>query len=450
MNAPRLSIHRIILARLLPAWLVLSVIMGGAAYWLESRRVDRYVFDLASEAAMRFDLAKERTWFQGEANKHLPELKTLLHESQFAGMRLYDQDQRPLVTLWERPDPALVPILEGHPRTFPSPGAHHHAMTHADGRMVVRAVVSLVGPDHRPVGYFEGAYLVPRVTVQAIEARVRDTLVMVLLVIALVTATLYPILVALNRDTVRLSEGLLNSMVELMRVLGSAIAKRDSDTDSHNYRVTLYAIHLSERLGRPTQETAQLIAGAFLHDVGKIGIPDRILLKPGRLDPEEIATMHSHVAIGGEIVQEADWLGRAQDVVAGHHEWFDGSGYPNGLKGEQIPFNARLFAVVDVFDALTSRRPYKEPLPLEETLAHLRAESGRHFDPAILAAFETIAERDLKRYGTADTPWLKARLARSIHRYFPALGVALGNTWTRFGWWPFGRRPSPDTPDTTD
>lgn len=445
MGAPRLSIHRTILARLIAAWLALSLVMGGAAYWLESRRVDTYVFDLASEAAMRFDLSRQRAWFQGEAIRHVPELKALLHESQFAGMRLYDRGRRPLATLWEKPDPALVAILEGHPLAFPPPGAHRHAMAHASGRMVVLAMVSLVDPDRQPVGYLEGVYLVPRLTVNTIEARVRDTLVMVLLVTALATFTLYPVIVALNRDTVRLSEGLLDSMVALMRVLGSAVAKRDSDTDSHNYRVTLYAIHLSEVLGRPAQETAQLIAGAFLHDVGKIGIPDRILLKPGRLDPEETAMMRSHVAIGGEIVQEADWLARARDVVASHHEWYDGTGYPKGLKGEEIPFNARLFAVVDVFDALTSRRPYKPPLPVAETLAMMRAESGRHFDPAILAAFLAIAEPDLRRYTTADTPWLKSRLARSIHQYFPALGLALGNP-TGFGWWPFDRGRGADEP----
>ena len=107
-------------------------------------------------------------------------------------------------------------------------------------------------------------------------------------------------------------------------------------------------------------------------------------------------------------------------MVASHHEHFDGSGYPRGLKGDQIPFNARLFNIVDVFDALTSQRPYKTAMPLGETLALMRENSGRQFDPAILATFEQVAETNLNYYGEADNARLKANLAAAIHIYFPA------------------------------
>lgn len=426
MPASRFSIHRTILNRILPAWLLLSLIMGGAAYWLESRRVDQYVFALASEAADRFDRAKEQTWFQGEAQAHLTELRALMRENQFAGMRLFDRDRKPLLVAWDRPDPDLVCILERRAPVFPALGAHLHAAVRSEGRLVILAMVSLVGADRRPIGYFEGAYLVPAATRAAIETRVWDTLLMVLVVASLTTLILYPLIVGLNRDTVRLSQGLLESMMEFLRVLGSAIAKRDSETDSHNYRVTLYAIHLAERLGRPRAEIAPLIAGAFLHDVGKIGIPDRILLKPGRLAPDEMAVMRTHAAMGGEIVQESIWLARAREVVLGHHEWVDGSGYPEGLKGEAIPFNARLFAIVDVFDALTSRRPYKDPMPLEEALATMRQEAARHFDPELFPVFESVAGEFLGRFGSLGTPALKACLTGSIQQYFPVLGTAFG------------------------
>ena len=249
---------------------------------------------------------------------------------------------------------------------------------------------------------------------------VRDTILMVLIVTTLTTWTLYPIIVVLNRATVRLSNRMLDSVTELMRVLGSAIAQRDSDTDSHNYRVALYSIRLAENLGRPATEIAALIAGAFLHDVGKIGIPDTILRKDDKLTAEEYETMKTHVAIGESIIRESQWLARAREVVACHHERFDGAGYPKGLKGDEIPFNARLFNIVDVFDALTSQRAYKTAMPLADTLALMREQSGRQFDPAILAIFEQVAEVNLNYYGEADNARLKANLASAIHIYFPA------------------------------
>jgi response regulator RpfG family c-di-GMP phosphodiesterase len=134
-----------------------------------------------------------------------------------------------------------------------------------------------------------------------------------------------------------------------------------------------------------------VVLGAFLHDVGKIGIPDRILLKPGGLTPEETTIMRTHVELGADIVNHSNWLRRSRDIVLGHHERFDGRGFPRGSSGGDIPLGARLFAVVDVFDALTSRRPYKEPFPYDESMRRLRAESGSHFDPVVLEAFEKIA-----------------------------------------------------------
>ena len=164
-------------------------------------------------------------------------------------------------------------------------------------------------------------------------------------------------------------------------MLGSAIAKRDSDTDAHNYRVTFYSVRLAEAIGLDEPKIRSLIKGAFLHDVGKIAIRDATLLKPGRLNTEEFTEMQSHVQHGLEIVENAGWLADAGQVI----------GYPNGLAGEAIPITARIFAIADVFDALTSARPYKEAIPPDQSLAILREGAGRHFDPALLEAFEPLA-----------------------------------------------------------
>ncbi len=183
----------------------------------------------------------------------------------------------------------------------------------------------------------------------------------------------------------------MRSNIELMEVLGSAIAKRDSDTDLHNYRVCIYSIRFAEAIALSEEAIRAVVTGAFLHDVGKIGISDTILLKPGKLTSEEFEVMKTHVQLGMDIVARSSWLKDSRDVIEFHHERFDGSGYMRGLKGESIPLAARLFAIVDVFDALTSRRPYKEPFPVEQAMRILDENRGSHFDPRLLDVFGSFA-----------------------------------------------------------
>ena len=166
--------------------------------------------------------------------------------------------------------------------------------------------------------------------------------------------SLYPVIITLSRRVIRFSDQVTKGNLEIVTVLGAAIAKRDSNTGSHNYRVTLYAIRLGEAVGTDKVDMRALILGAFLHDVGKIGIRDDILLKPTELNDEEVAIMHTHVQLGIGIIQTSEWLHATHDVIKYHHEKYDGSGYMKGLRGEEIPLEARIFAIVDVFDALTS------------------------------------------------------------------------------------------------
>lgn len=163
-----------------------------------------------------------------------------------------------------------------------------------------------------------------------------------------------------------------------------------------------------------------LIKGAFLHDVGKIGIRDVILLKPGRLHEDEFRIMKQHVNHGLDITGRSPWLRDAAAVVGGHHEKFDGSGYPSGLAGENIPVEARIFAIADVFDALTSRRPYKEPLSYEATMEILEEGGGSHFDPALLDAFRRIAPDLHARYSGREDDGMRQELEALTSRYFAA------------------------------
>jgi len=176
---------------------------------------------------------------------------------------------------------------------------------------------------------------------------------------------------------------------EIIFRLALAVEYRDSDTGDHTWRVARYSQIIAEELGLAPDVCRSLYLAAPLHDVGKVGVPDGILLKPGRLDPDEFAAVQTHTTIGQRILggSASELIRLAAEIAEAHHERWDGSGYPNGLAGTAIPLAARIVAVADVFDALTTQRPYKAAMSFEAALDSLRAESGRHFDPACVAAF---------------------------------------------------------------
>ncbi len=166
-----------------------------------------------------------------------------------------------------------------------------------------------------------------------------------------------------------------------------ALDLKDQETEGHSRRVTELSVALASRLGIRGEDLMHVRRGALLHDIGKMGVPDAILLKPGKLDPEEWEVMKRHTTHGYELLKPIPFLWPALDIPYLHHERWDGTGYPLGLKGDQIPRSARIFAVVDVYDALTNDRPYRPAWSRERALAYIAAEAGRQFDPAIAAEF---------------------------------------------------------------
>ncbi|MGE5517350.1 MAG: HD-GYP domain-containing protein [Bacteroidota bacterium] len=267
-------------------------------------------------------------------------------------------------------------------------------------------------------GYFEGVRVVPEWQKAQILA---DSLVIALVAgfaSLLCGAAIYPVVVYLSSDNERKAREVLDSHISMMEALGRAIAKRDSDTGAHNYRVAWISARIAESMGMEGADMQALIAGSFLHDVGKIGIPDAILLKPGRLDPQEMTTMRTHVAQGEEIVTGMGWLDGANDVVAGHHEKWNGTGYPRGLAGDAIPLPARIFAVADVFDALCSKRPYKEPMGFDTVMDILAKDTGSHFDPAVMAVFRTMARDIFDRLSRCNEDEARRLLEDCVRRHF--------------------------------
>jgi putative nucleotidyltransferase with HDIG domain len=191
-----------------------------------------------------------------------------------------------------------------------------------------------------------------------------------------------------NSELVRRIEKNYFSTVE---ALAAAIEVKDPYTRGHSKRVTQYAIVLAERFGVSQADVTNLQYGATLHDIGKIGISEAILNKPGKLNPEEFDVIRKHPVIGDHIIERVDFLQGSRPVVRAHHERFDGTGYPDGLKDEDIPFLARIVAVVDFFDALTSDRPYRKAFSVDQTCLMIREGIGREFDPMVAKEFLAIS-----------------------------------------------------------
>lgn len=183
-----------------------------------------------------------------------------------------------------------------------------------------------------------------------------------------------------------------NTRLSIINKLGKAAEYKDNDTGMHVVRMALYSRLLAEKISEDNIWIDLLYNAAPMHDVGKIGIPDAILCKPGKLDAQEWEIMKTHSAIGAHILdgEESSLLILAKEVALNHHEKWDGSGYPNGLYKENIPLSARVVALADVFDALTSERPYKKAWSIEKTVELIKAESGKHFDPDLVVHFLTL------------------------------------------------------------
>ena len=179
--------------------------------------------------------------------------------------------------------------------------------------------------------------------------------------------------------------------------LAAALDVREHNTGVHSQRVADYTLRLAREVGVRDKDTLDVFwRGALLHDVGKIGIPDKVLLKPGPLSDEEWVVMRNHPDVGARMLRKIEFLRGPSEIVLSHHEWYDGSGYPRKLKGDQIPLGARLFAVIDVYDALTTDRAYHTSRSHTDSLVKLREGSDTHFDPAVVAAFEKIPFEELR------------------------------------------------------
>ncbi len=413
------DINRLLFKRLAILWLAFSAVVGGGVFYYEMREMRNEVLALGLKHAYSIDLELVARLPQ-QLDADVQALQTLmmrLTQGDFVIAEIYDEEQSHLAAAVRHDSKKVDDEMELRAHRFPLDNELHYEKFYIDNTLYIQILVPLVF-DGQTTGYFEGVYRVSQVQIDAIQGSIYRVLALVLFAILATFVILYPTILYLNRKLIGLADNLFNANIELMEVMGGAIAKRDSTTDTHNYRVTLYALRLGEALNIDNDKMNDLITGAFLHDVGKIGIEDSILNKTGKLTAEEFSRMKEHVLIGVDIVAKADWLHGACEIIEFHHERYDGSGYMCGLEGEDIPLIARIFAIVDVFDALTSSRPYKKAMPVGEVIALMEGESGKHFDPQILEVFLLLAPRLYKTIGNASYAYLTRALSVAVRRYF--------------------------------
>ena len=423
-------VHRVLALRLMAAGVIVAVAFGAIAYARGYERIGDAVVLTARNGIERIRVEVRRlldttTLDARVAIQQVLDIQTGhppdRRYGQFVAVRFYDPRGAALA---ERVVPidtdaaTLTRTLDSGAPRFPGADELWQQNVDIAGHPYIHVVMPVMDRHGALAAYAEGLFRVSEEAVAQVRRTALQTALYVSLIVLATALLLYPVILTLMRRLARYSESLLAANLEVLEVLGSAIAKRDSDTDAHNYRVTLYSLRLAEAAGLDTGRVRALIKGAFLHDVGKIGVRDNILHKPAKLDADEFRIMQTHVDHGLDIVQRSRWLADAEDVVGSHHEKFDGSGYPKQLAGEAIPLEARIFAIADVFDALTSRRPYKEPLSYDETMGILEAGRGQHFDPALLDHFAAIVRALYDRYCGRDDDGLREEVRAVVGRFF--------------------------------
>lgn len=402
--------------------IILASLASPVSWFVARESAEESIVSLAIEESGRLAQHYDAINLMGPgATEHAAMAAKTISGGLFDIAEIYDRNGRKLAASMSKEGEAAELSLPEHGTPSYSTASYENLKVTGE-RWILRVFVplraSLTGMNTPVTGYFEGVRIIPEWQQEQVFTASLTVALMVGLASLLCGATLYPVVVYLSADNERKTHEVLDSHISMMEALGRAIAKRDSDTGAHNYRVAWIAARIAERMGLTGSDMQALIAGSFLHDVGKIGISDGILLKPGKLDEAEMVIMRTHVEQGEEIVKGMGWLDGAHAIVAAHHEKWNGSGYPRQLAGNAIPLAARIFAVADVFDALCSKRPYKAPMEFQAAMAILEQDTGSHFDPAVMSVFRGLAPEIFHRLANSSENDTRQLLEERVRQHF--------------------------------
>lgn len=418
------------LTRIVPVSLVISVLAAALGYWHTHevvREANLQALRLEVHRALAIDPA-DPTALQRDQRF----ARTVQHmvRGAFAVAQAYAPSGERVVEAVQPGFESLPAALAALPHAAPpDPGTNDSP--HVMGQQLERIAAQVLAEDGRFLGHVEGVRIVQEAERAMYRRAAIESALIGMGAVLLCTVALAPLLTSLAQRNFRWARALLDAHLGMLEAFGRAIARRDSDTGLHNYRVTWIAARLGEEAGLSSAALRNLIAGAFLHDIGKIGIPDDVLLKPGYLNERERAIMHAHVEMGTYIVGSIGFLG-AREVIAGHHECWDGSGYPFGLAGQDIPLNARIFCIADVYDALRAKRPYKDALPFAQAMETMQAAKGKHFDPVLFAVFERIVDEvEAKVIGASEAQAIALMRAMTDKHFLAEDAASDAEGWTR-------------------
>ncbi|MEE4165427.1 MAG: HD domain-containing phosphohydrolase, partial [Desulfocapsaceae bacterium] len=358
---------------------------------------------------------------KNQDENHLPELKRMtaaaLEQTSFIQLNMLSPEKEVLVSV-------SLPSAAAAEEAFAAKNMIIVAGKHADGgwifankRIYHKTAIPVFGSGETPSGYLTGIYLVSLDEFQQIINRFLLSFLICIVAVSFCTFLCYFGFLLLSNHLIRSVGELNRTTVFLLKNLGTALAKSDIRETDHGARVLLYALSLAEHVKLPEEQKRTLIYGVFLHDIGMLTISPAILGKEGTLDREVLKEIHRHPQEGAALIKKFRWLRNAEQVVHYHHENYDGSGYPNGVKHEKIPMVARIFSIADTFDALTSHRPYKDPLSLGETLAVMEQQTGLQFDPVLLSAFLLIAPHLYETIAKHSSKELEKDIDRLLKRY---------------------------------
>ncbi len=306
-----------------------------------------------------------------------PELRTCVYGASLDGATLLQHDVSELPALGLSDSPGSRAIVSGRPLVTKAYENEDMVDIGEDVHNVIGSVLAVpMRVFGRPIGVFELQAYEPD---QFAEDQVT-------------ALSLAANLAAVATRNVQLIEQQAQAYETTIEGWARALDLKDHETEGHSRRVTDLTVELARRLGVPEEEIVHVRRGALLHDIGKMGVPDAILLKPGALTDDEMAVIRSHTTHARDLLAPIPFLREALSIPVHHHERWDGSGYPDGLAGTDIPRSARIFAVVDVYDALTSDRPYRAAWTPERALRHVRDGAGSHFDPEVVRAFGALIQ----------------------------------------------------------
>lgn len=406
--------------RIIMALILLSLFWGVVIYFVQTRQIRNQVLVQGRKAAQ--ELFEGQTFPFEKSNRAGFErliAKINQYHYGFVIVRLeaYDIGKKPIFSyvnkqstdaaLWRKKIP---------PEVFFSDTKTDHVFHEFKDRIYLQ-IFAAANDDNVPHGFFEVMVKVDEEWVKLMkEERLVGLLIMIGTIMTL-GVVLYPLLSASYRKLQQIGRKLLVSNLYTIVALGNAIEQRDNETELHNFRVTYYSLGIAEQLKLPLEIIRTILKGSLLHDVGKIGVPDNILLKPGNLSEAEFAAMQKHIESGVQIIKDIPFLEDTRDIILYHHEKFDGSGYPFGLAGEQIPMVARIFSVADVFDALTSERPYKAAFSYGASLEMMKS-CAAQFDSQVLQSFLKISGQMYNEMQHMTVEHMEAQLKERALEYF--------------------------------